>query len=667
MNTKLNWGILGTGAIAKAFAHGLQLSTSGRLLAVASRTRAAADAFGDVFSLARRYPSYEALLADRDIDVIYIATPHPFHAEWSIRAAEAGKHILCEKPAGLNLGEAMVAIEAARRTGVFWMEAFMYRCHAQTWRLVQVIHEGAIGDVRSIHGAFSFEGSTRPGNRLFDNALGGGAILDIGCYPVSMARLIAGAARRKPFEEPTEILATGIVGGDTQVDEQAATILRFPDAVMAQVSTGLRFREENVIRIFGTAGWIHVPAPWQPAKHGEDWFFTIHRADPEATETVRGTEPRNIYAVEADHVAAHLDQHEASPPGMTWADTMGNMRTLDRWREQVQVSYAQEKPEHDNRRESLWLKPAPPSIPMKLACIPGSGVNISRLVMGVDNQRDYPHAAAMFDDFVGKGGNAFDTAWIYGNGTCERLLGHWMRNRGNRDKLVVIGKGAHPPFCDPEGMTRQFKESLDRLQTDHVDLYLLHRDNPDVPAGEFVDVLNRHLAAGTIRGLGASNWAITRVEEANRYASEHGLEGFSVLSNNLSLARMVEPPWPGCASASDPDSRAWLEAHQFPLLAWSSQAHGFFTDRAHLDEMSDTGPVRAWHSADNFKRRERAIELARRHRVLPVNIALAYVLNLPFPTLAIIGPRTLDETRMTLPALQVSLSAKEMRYLALED
>src|SRR5690606_16431901 len=121
-------------------------------------------------------------------------------------------------------------------------------------------------------------------------------------------------------------------------------------------------------------------------------------------------------------------------------------------------------------------------------------------------------------------------------GRQERLLGHWMKHRGLRDQLVVIGKGGHTPFCTPEGLTCQLSESLERLQTDRVDIFFMHRDNPDLPVGELVDVLNEHVRAGRIGIYGGSNWSIERVAAANRYAKRKGLQGFGALSNNFSLA-----------------------------------------------------------------------------------------------------------------------------------
>jgi aryl-alcohol dehydrogenase-like predicted oxidoreductase len=281
--------------------------------------------------------------------------------------------------------------------------------------------------------------------------------------------------------------------------------------------------------------------------------------------------------------------------------------------------------------------------------------------------RGLPHASVMFDDFVERGGNCFDTAYIYGGGLAERLLGQWMRNRSNRDELVVIGKGAHTPHCDPESIGRQLTESLERLQTDYVDLYFMHRDNTDVPVGEFVDVLDELHRAGRIHAYGGSNWTTDRLVEANAYAQSHDRKGFVALSNNFSLARMVEPPWAGCLASSDPEPRRWLERHQMPLFPWSSQARGFFTARSRPDERSDPELARCWYSDDNFVRKERAQDLAHQRGVSAVAIALAYVLAQEFPTFPLIGPQQLGETRDSYAALDVELTPAEVRWLDLRE
>jgi aryl-alcohol dehydrogenase-like predicted oxidoreductase len=351
---------------------------------------------------------------------------------------------------------------------------------------------------------------------------------------------------------------------------------------------------------------------------------------------------------------------------MTWEDTLGNMKALDEWRRSIGLEYDLEKPQAQPLPVHKRALEVRQGHGMKYGQIEDVGKPVSRLVMGVDNQHDMPHAAVMFDDFFEQGGNCFDTAYIYGGGVCEKLLGQWISNRGIRDQVIVLDKGAHTPWCDPEHMTEQFTESLESLQTDYVDIYMLHRDNPEVGVDEFIDVLNQHKKAGRIRAFGASNWSIERIKAANSYAAANGLDGFAALSNNFSLARMVDPVWAGCIAASDPESRRWLEGTQTPLMPWSSQARGFFTDRAHPDDRSDPELVRCWYSQDNFQRRERAVELADKYKVLPINIALAYILCQPFPTFPLIGPRTLAETRTSLPALDVQLSLQELAWLNLE-
>lgn len=663
----LRWGIIGTGAIARAFASALARSKTGTLHAVGSRTADRAAAFAGEFGAARSFGGYDDLLADGDVDAVYISTPHPMHPEWAIRAAEAGKSVLCEKPLALNHPQAMTVVEAARRNGVFLMEAFMYRCHPQTARLVELVRDGAVGEVRVIQATFSFRADVPPGHRLANPHLGGGGILDVGCYCVSMSRLIAGAAAGKPFAEPVDVLGCGHLGA-TGVDDWAAATLRFPGDMLGQLSTGVRLSQENVVRIFGSEGWILVPNPWIPAREGGAVRIVLRRYDRSDAEEIEIATEKWLYEIEADVVAEHRANGQAPPPCMSWADTLGNMQTLDRWRAQIGLAYPGERPGDDVppvAGRPLRVREADRTA-MRYGRLDGLddiGIAVSRLVMGVDNQTTLPHAAAMFDDFYERGGNCFDTAWIYGGGACERVLGRWIAMRGLRDKVVILDKGAHTPFCTPEHLVRQLDESLDRLATDHVDLYLMHRDNPDVPAGEFVSLLNDLRNAGKIRAFGGSNWTMERLEEANAYANKHGLEPFRAVSNNLSLAQMVDPVWAGCITSSTPEWLAWLERTQLALFSWSSQARGFFVRPVRPDDRSDAELARCWFSDENFARLERARELAKRRGCLPINIALAYVLCQPFPTYALIGPRTIEETTTSLPALGIELSEPEMRWL----
>jgi len=247
------------------------------------------------------------------------------------------------------------------------------------------------------------------------------------------------------------------------------------------------------------------------------------------------------------------------------------------------------------------------------------------------------------------------------------VLGEWMHERGVRDESVVITKGGHTPECNPKAVTRQLGESLDRLRIDFIDIYFLHRDDPEVPVGEFVDVLNEHKDAGRIGVFGGSNWSLERVDEANEYAAKNGLVGFSVLSNHMSLARMVEAPWDGCLAASDAGSRAWLAERQMPLFPWSAQARGFFVDgRAGVDLLDDPELVRCWYSDDNFERLARVREIAGRQGVDAVSVALAYVLNQESPTFPLMGPQSAEEARSSLAALDVELTSDDVRWLNLE-
>ncbi len=665
MNSSLRWGILGTGRIANIFARGIAESRTGTLAAVGSRTQRAAEGFADRYAPCKAHSSYESLLNDAEVEAVYISTPHPMHAEWAIKAAEAGKHILCEKPLALNYPEAMAMVEAARRADVFLMEAFMYRCHAQTAKIAALVREKVIGEVRLIRASFGFDIGEKTEGRLVENALGGGGILDVGCYAMSMVRMIAGVAVGKPFDDPVSVHGSAMIGNVTRVDEYAVASLEFASGVIAEVGSAIRLKMDNDLHIFGTNGKIVVPAPWViNGREGEPLTIRILRNGGEVDRILIEDE-LELYALEADHVAEHVTERQA--PAMEWEDSLGNMKALDRWRESVSFVYDAELP--DRQLQTVHRRPLIRSDAHRMTYgeIPGVRKPVSRLIMGVDSQHTVVQGSVMFDDFFEQGGNAFDTAFVYGNGKCESVLGHWIQNRDVRNDVVVIGKGAHTPYCTPSALSAQLLISLSRLRTDFLDVYMLHRDNPEVPVGEFVDVVNMHMAAGQIRAAGVSNWSMERLDAANEYAELKGLQGFRILSNNFSLARMVDPVWAGCVSASGPEWRIWLKERDLILLSWSSQARGFFTDRALPEDDADAQLVRCWYAEDNFRRRERAFELAEKKGVLPINIALAYVLNQPFRAFCLIGPRTLEETATSLPGLHVELSPEELKWLNLED
>lgn len=340
--TDLRWGILGTGRIAGIFSRGVLASQSGRLAAVGSRTQAAADRFARAYGVPRAHGSYTALLADREVQAVYVATPHPLHAEWTMRAAQAGKHVLCEKPLTLNQAQAETVVAAARAAGVLLMEAFMYRCHPQTAKVVELVKSGALGRVGLVQASFGFQREFNPDVRLWNRALGGGGILDVGCYPVSFARLIAGAANGQPFADPVSVSGTGYLHPQAGVDVYAAGTLKFASGMVAQVACSIGLVQDSSARVYGSEGWVHVPEPWISTRDGGTSSIFLHRTGAPAPEEIAITAPP-LYALEADAFAAALAAGSRDVPQMTLADTLGNMAVLDQWRSAVGLKYDIEK------------------------------------------------------------------------------------------------------------------------------------------------------------------------------------------------------------------------------------------------------------------------------------------------------------------------------------
>ena len=346
----INWGIIGPGEIARVFCNGLRFSKTGRASAVASRDQAKARNFAKMFSIPTVHDSYERLLADDSVDVVYIATIHPAHLRWVTKAAESGKHILVEKPMGLNHPEVAAMIEAARSNDVFLMEGFMYRCHPQMQQLAALIQDGAIGDVKVIQSAFGFKAERHPGARIFDCDLAGGGIMDVGCYPASAVRFVAGAASGRAFLNPVEIKATGFIGA-SGVDEHASAVLKFENGIVAQVSTAINCELPGGITVFGTEGRLDLPNPWLPSTPCRtaskalplDTVFAgseIHLRRGSECRIIRVAVDRDLFTYEADTVADHICSRQA--PAMSWSDSEGNVRLLDQWRSQIGLRFPQD-------------------------------------------------------------------------------------------------------------------------------------------------------------------------------------------------------------------------------------------------------------------------------------------------------------------------------------
>jgi aryl-alcohol dehydrogenase-like predicted oxidoreductase len=313
---------------------------------------------------------------------------------------------------------------------------------------------------------------------------------------------------------------------------------------------------------------------------------------------------------------------------------------------------------------------------MHYANLPGIDKPLSRLVQGTVMLRsdEAQHYFALLDDIFELGCTAFDTAHGYGKGESERTLGQWIRERGVRDRVVIITKGGLPydgrPRVTPSDVIGDLHESLARLQTDYIDLYLLHRDDPALPVGPIVEMLNEHKAAGKIQAFGGSNWSHNRLQEANEYAAAHGLSPFAVSSPNLSLARQFQEPWPGCISIThNAEARDWYQHNQMPVFAWSSLAGGFFSGRFRRDNLDtfdnhlDKICVDTYCYEENFQRFDRAAQMAREKGVSVPQIAMAYVLCQPMNLFPLVGCAHRDEFAANMAALELTLTPDEIAWL----
>ena len=312
---KLRWGVLSTANIGRwAVNPAIQASSNGELVAVASRDADRASEFAAQWEIPRPFGSYEALLADEDIDAVYIPLPNSLHREWTIRAAEAGKHVLCEKPLALTEAECREMIDAASANGVRLMEAFMYRFHPRTEKVLQLARDGAIGDIRMISSVFTFH-LNRPDNIRLDPELGGGSLMDVGCYCVNVSRTIAGC-------EPVEVQAVA-VQASSGVDEMMAGTLRFPGDLLASFQCGLNTKRRESFEIGSADACLRVADAFLPG------------VDDVVIEELRdGEDPRlhrvagvDEYRLMVEHFAGCVI--EGTEPRYTAAEAALNMRTIE--------------------------------------------------------------------------------------------------------------------------------------------------------------------------------------------------------------------------------------------------------------------------------------------------------------------------------------------------
>ncbi len=306
----VKWGIISTARINRLFLAGAREAADVEVVAVASRDRASAEQYAREQEIERAHGGYDSLLADPEVEVVYISLPNSLHVEWTVRALQAGKHVLCEKPLSRRAAEVDRAFGVAEREGRLLMEAFMFRHNPQTRRLTKLIADGAVGRVRMIRAAFSFVASD-PANVRLSAALDGGALMDIGCYCVSSARLAAG--------EPQRVSAEQVISGDG-VDVAFAATMRFPDDVLAHFDAGLALATRDELEVVGDAGALFLDDPW----HCRSPLIELRRDDRVQRIEI---EPVDSYGLEAENMSTAV--RGEAPLLLGRDDAIGQARTIE--------------------------------------------------------------------------------------------------------------------------------------------------------------------------------------------------------------------------------------------------------------------------------------------------------------------------------------------------
>jgi predicted dehydrogenase len=307
----LRWGLLSTARINKALFTPLRTSKRNRLLAVASRSQDKAEAYAREKKIERAYGSYADLLADPEIDVIYNSLPNHLHAEWTIKAVEAGKHVLCEKPLALSTDEVDAMTAAAERHSRVVAEALMYRTHPQTLKVKEIVDSGKLGKVKMVHGSFTFV-MTNPDDYRWKPEMGGGGLWDIGCYPLSYTRSVLGA-------EPLEVFGWQVTG-PTSVDEMFAAQLRFPGDVYAQFDCSVKIPYHVFMEIVGDGGTLIIPEPFNPGTKEK-----LYLACSGKTEVISVKGPDSYFSEVEDMADAIL---LGKPPRVSLADSRANVAAI---------------------------------------------------------------------------------------------------------------------------------------------------------------------------------------------------------------------------------------------------------------------------------------------------------------------------------------------------
>lgn len=328
----LRWAILGTSFISEKLAQAIQEVEGCELIAVGSRDLEKAKQFAKKYHVEKFYSNYDEVLTNNDVDAVYIGLPNHLHKEWTIKSAKAGKHVLCEKPFTVNAAEAVEALNVVRESNVFFMEAQMYRCHPQTAKLVELIKNNVIGKLMSFNAVFSDKISQ------FENFVAGGSIVNLGCYPISLVRLLVGVALNTGVAEPLEIVGQSCLHATKNYDQQSSAILKFDGDIIANILVSDEFGLEAVFRIYGEEGYIDVENPWLAKKENQ---IVIKKYNNTEKQIITVKSDLSLYAMEIDVVNKCVKEKktQAPLPSMTFEDSLMNMRVLDKWRDKVGLKY----------------------------------------------------------------------------------------------------------------------------------------------------------------------------------------------------------------------------------------------------------------------------------------------------------------------------------------
>jgi predicted dehydrogenase len=308
----LRWGLLSTAQINGALIEPLRASKRNKLVAVASRNQATAEAYARENRIEKAHGSYEALLADPEIDVIYNPLPNHMHTEWTIKAVEAGKHVLVEKPIALTAEEVDAMQAAAKKNNRVVAEAFMYRHHPQTIKIVDLVDSGKLGKVKFVRGSFSIVFS-RPNNYRLDPAQGGGSLWDVGCYPLNFTRTVLGA-------EPLEVFGWQVTGS-SGIDDTFVAQMRFPGDIYAQFDCSFVLPFRAAMEILGTQGRLAVPTPFKPGE--KEHILLSHPNGVTDTITIKG---QSLYSGEVEDMADAVQL--GKPPRVSLADSRANVAAI---------------------------------------------------------------------------------------------------------------------------------------------------------------------------------------------------------------------------------------------------------------------------------------------------------------------------------------------------